>query len=110
MGRPGGKHIGLADIPLFYDCPVSACVGLVGDPRTVCGGCLAAFGPYLRPVAHEPAPAEPVKQARKPKKRATQEVEWRRNQRCWVCEQRRSCREDPDSSNGWICRKCLAIQ
>src|ERR1039457_5196399 len=27
--------------------------------------------------------------------------EWRRNQKCWCCGERRACRQDPDSSNGW---------
>jgi hypothetical protein len=36
-------------------------------------------------------------------------AEWTRNQTCWCCEQRRACRIDPDSPNGWICKKCLEI-
>jgi hypothetical protein len=27
--------------------------------------------------------------------------EWRRNQKCWCCEERRACRQDPDSPHGW---------
>jgi hypothetical protein len=34
-------------------------------------------------------------------------VEWRRNQRCWVCEQSpRTCRPDPGNKNLPICRHC----
>jgi hypothetical protein len=37
------------------------------------------------------------------------ETEWRGKQRCCCCERRRTCRIDPESSNGWICKHCLAI-
>ncbi len=37
--------------------------------------------------------------------------EYRRNQLCWVCEERRTCRLDPGrhSEVRWICRTCEAI-
>jgi len=37
--------------------------------------------------------------------------ESKRNQLCWVCEQRRTCRPDPGRLPGtwWICRRCEQI-
>ena len=47
----------------------------------------------------EPAPAAAVEP----------EVEWRPNQTCWCCEERRKCRPDPDQPTRWICKDCLEI-
>jgi hypothetical protein len=59
--------------------------------RTTAGASQAEAG------RHHPAPAD------------TDHTAWTRNQTCWCCEQRRTCRIDPDSPNGWICKKCLEI-
>jgi hypothetical protein len=105
---------------LFPDCPLPGCHNVVSDPHEVCGQCLDAFGPYLRPVAplaspagQRPAPSAVPAGRVTPAQRdhvAAAAVEWKRNQVCWCCEERRTCRQDPDSSNGWICKQCLEIQ
>ncbi len=46
---------------------------------------------------------------RDPALAAADHAEWKRNQTCRCCEERRTCRADPDSPNGWICKKCLEI-
>jgi len=105
---------------LFPDCPLPGCHNVVSDPHEICGQCLDAFGPYLRPAAPKDPPsgqhtATSATQAgqtgrteREPA--APGAVEWKRNQVCWCCEERRTCRQDPDSTNGWICNQCLEIQ
>ena len=35
--------------------------------------------------------------------------EYKRNQLCWVCEERHTCRPDTDRPGRWICRTCEAI-
>ena len=35
--------------------------------------------------------------------------EYKRNQLCWVCEERHTCRPDTDHPGRWICRTCEAI-
>jgi hypothetical protein len=36
--------------------------------------------------------------------------QYKANQHCWVCEQRRTCRLDPDQRGQWICKECEAVQ
>lgn len=38
-------------------------------------------------------------------------TEYKRNQLCWCCGERRNCRPDPDQRPGirWICRTCEVI-
>ena len=35
--------------------------------------------------------------------------EYKRNQLCWICEDRHTCRPDTDHGGRWICRTCEAI-
>ena len=122
---------------LFATCPVPACRQPVSDPREVCGDCLAAFGEHLRPSATEmsaedfaavleagsqrvaevlaerrvmpqPSLAEAAEyldaRGRRP------EPERKRNQRCWCCEERRTCTRDLSSlAERWICDACAVI-
>ena len=46
---------------------------------------------------------------RDPAPAAADHAGWKRNQRCWCCEERHTCRIDPDRPNGWICQKCQEI-
>lgn len=78
---------------LFTKCPLPACTNLVDDPRVPCDECLRTCGDYLRPV--DP-PAMTLDDARR-------ELA---DQHCWVCEQRRTCRLDPDQRGQWICKEC----
>jgi len=115
------------ELVLFPFCPVPGCSALVEDPREVCAGCVAAFGPYLRPSSAE-TPAAEFAEAIAERDRTVAEllagqharpavaasvgpgVEWRRNQLCWCCEERRACRADPDHRGRWICKTCEAIR
>jgi len=123
-------------LSLFPTCPLPGCNNVTDDPRQPCHGCLAAFGPMLRqsdapapePEAYTtviaerdagvravmagrrdmvPLPGPPA--AAQPAPAPSPEPERKRNQVCWVCEQRRTCRIDPGSPNGWICRECEAV-
>ena len=109
---------------LFAICPLPGCATLVADPRQPCPGCREAFGPFLQP-AREPVAVEDFLSAQAASDQrvaalyATRALqlptstaavgEWRRNQICWVCEERRSCKPDPDRTDRLICRACLAI-
>ena len=67
------------------------------------------------PELAEVAPtAEPGPQAQPPtaaRAAAARDAspEYKRNQLCWACEERRTCRPDPDHPGRWICRTCEAI-
>jgi hypothetical protein len=36
--------------------------------------------------------------------------EEKRNQLCWCCEERRTCRRDLDDPDRWICKSCEAVE
>jgi len=101
-------------------CALPGCRALVAEPGNVCPGCREAFGDYLAPVerdvevgaedvaARYAARDEAVRAAyaarRTPAPAA--ELEMRRNQRCWLCEEHRTCTRTP---TGWECPTCQAI-
>lgn len=106
---------------MFSTCPLPGCRNLTDHPATPCDDCLEAFGGWLRPTGHKPDPdvyaAEIAardqavrdaiaRQQPEPEPEPTPEVEWRRNQKCWVCEERHTCRPDPVIPRLWICRVC----
>ncbi len=103
---------------LFPTCPVFGCTNLVGDPREVCGECHTIFGDYLQP-ATGPAPSAEafavtigqsdrrIQEVMAERRLVTTAAEWRGNQRCWVCEERRACREELIGvERRWVCRSC----
>ena len=110
----------VADL-MFPGCPLPGCDNPVTDPREICGPCQAAFGDMLRPVDEPTQTAEQFAaaitardeqvaaiHAERREIAVANEPEWKRNQLCWVCDQRRTCRLDSESRNGWICRECEA--
>jgi hypothetical protein len=119
----------IATLSLFADCPLPGCFNPVDDPREPCGDCLALFGNQLRRSGREvtaeeftAAMAERDEATRtsyaaqrvvfeatetEPTEPAEPGVEWRSNQTCWLCEDRRKCRHDPSHPDRWICRTCL---
>jgi hypothetical protein len=116
----------LAQPALFPQCPMAGCRNMVGDPRHPCPDCTALFGPYLRPAesavsAEEFTALTAAADARVAKVMAQRAAmppaaapaaagpERRRNQLCWCCGQRRTCRRDTATRNGWICQDCEAI-
>ena len=102
-----------------FCCPVAGCAHPVADPRRPCEECRAVFGDMLRELgAERPArSAEAVVTAPAARdaalrsvhvewREASGAVEWRANQRCWLCEERRRCRRDPTHHSRWVCRDC----
>ena len=103
-------------------CALPGCRVVVADPGDVCQACRAAFGDYLAPVERAPeVTAEDVaaryaarddavravyaaRSALAPAQAA--EPETRRNQRCWICEELRTCTRTPQ---GWECPTCRTI-
>lgn len=103
-------------------CALPGCRVVVADPGYVCQACRAAFGDYLAPVERAPeVTAEDVaaryaarddavravyaaRSALAPAQAA--EPETRRNQRCWICEEHRTCTRTPQ---GWECPTCRTI-
>jgi hypothetical protein len=109
-------------VPLFDVCPLPACTNLVDDPRVPCDECLRTCGDYLRRVdppamtlddaRRELADQHVAQQLARTERAAAQNRgdEWKPGQHCWVCEQRRTCRLDPDQRGQWICKECEAVQ
>jgi hypothetical protein len=101
---------------LFAECVLPGCRELVAAAGDVGPDCLAAFGPLLRQVPDaEPLTAEQVEdrdqavaqhyQGRNASA-AQDGREWKSNQLCWMCEQRRRCTQ---TDQGWECRHCLTV-
>jgi len=65
-------------------------------------------GPAL---AARPDPQAPPEAVHLPAADPDPGPEYKRNQLCWVCEERRMCRPDPDRlpEARWICRTCEQI-
>lgn len=112
-----------AALTLFSECP--AC-GYPVDDGEPCGQCAAMIDDgYLRraapaslasPAAVAEVTAELERVADAQAMQAARErraaSEWRMNQLCWCCEERRKCHPDPDlpgASDRWICKDCEAI-
>jgi len=110
---------------LFATCALPGCTSPVVTWGDVCGGCQVAFNDYLRPARPDQlVPTEHDKQrdhdvaagyarqhdgteADRPRRvDHGDEHEKRANQRCWLCEQRRTCTRMP---HGWECENCRAI-
>lgn len=111
---------------LFATCALPGCNSPVVSWGEVCGGCQVDFNDYLRPArrdqpvltehdleqrdldvaaAHARQHGAPV--STEPRRvDHSGEHERRANQRCWLCEQRRTCTRMP---HGWECDHCLAI-
>jgi hypothetical protein len=102
---------------LFAECVLPGCRELVAAAGEVCPGCVAAFGPRLRPVPDAEPLTEPAimdrdqavaqhYQDRRHSPAADDGREWKSNQSCWMCEQRRRCAR---TDQGWECRDCLTV-
>ncbi len=107
---------------LFADCTLPGCPNPVAAPGQVCRTCREAFGDMLQPARGEAMTAEDIAHrdravrdayaARRPTaptetagRVGERGVEARPNQRCWLCEERRTCTRQPE---GWECRACAA--
>lgn len=103
-------------------CALPGCRALVAAAGDVCVGCRATFGDYLAPVERDPevtaeevaaryAARDDAVRAAYAARRTTapvpvDEPETRRNQRCWICEERHTCTRTPQ---GWECPTCQTI-
>jgi hypothetical protein len=98
---------------LFPECAVPGCrnpVEAIGHP---CADCLEAFGPRLRPG--RPLTEEQITErdtgikaayAAMRALRIADGMEAKRNQMCWLCEQRRTCTKQ---ERGWECDACRRL-
>ena len=109
-------------VPLFATCALPGCHSPVVEWGEVCADCLAACGTYLRPArSNQPPLTEQVlaerdaavaqamraQQAVAAEDATTEDPERRRNQRCWLCEERHTCTK---TAQGWECDNCRAVQ
>jgi hypothetical protein len=104
---------------LFADCVLPGCPHPVEDAGQACRSCREAFGDMLAPAQAEAMTAEDiahrdhaVREAYAARRDTGQAeaagetaAESRPNQRCWLCEERRTCTRRP---GGWECRTCAA--
>ncbi|WP_032386832.1 hypothetical protein [Rhodococcoides fascians] len=107
---------------LFTSCAVPGCAVPVATPGDVCQTCRAAFGDMLTVrtdgVARDPEQVRADLAARDASTReqyraqaatvaATQQVSSRRrNQTCWLCEERRTC---ASTAGRWECTDCQSL-
>ena len=87
------------------------CGGVVIAGETMCEGCRSEWGELIRPVRPVAATTVPVSteagtdgpvQTRSPEGDGRP----RRNQFCWLCERRRTCR---DIAGVWECAECATV-
>jgi hypothetical protein len=63
---------------------------------------------YMIPLDAAPAP-EPAAPELSRAVAQSLGLAYKPGQVCWCCEERRSCRLDPDQPDRWICKKCEEI-
>ena len=112
-------------------CILPGCRNSVSEQGMPCDECAAAFGSHLRSTDGPPMTAEAQAtrdsetqttyavlfaggdpafvEAAGGRRRSTPNAlrERKANQRCWMCEQRRTCTKQ---ANGWECDACLEIR
>lgn len=115
---------------LFATCALPGCSNPVSSWGEACPDCVSAFAGFLRPAGDDqPALTEQdlvdrdgdVAQARDCQRaiaagaalgttaavnEARDQPDRRRNQTCWLCEQRRTCCRMPQ---GWECDACRQV-
>ena len=112
----------VTDLELFARCVLPGCANPIADQGDVCPACLRAFTGYLQPSGRPPLTeaeqhdrdhqvraahrAQLTVAAAAAAADATGDALTRANQRCWLCEQRRTCTR----INGqWECRHCQTV-
>ena len=87
----------MVDPQMFTGCVLAGCSNIVAEDGEICSQCRRIFGDMIRPVSER-------ERAEQPRPAATgAQVLTRRNQRCWLCEQRRTCTR---VGGQWECRGC----
>lgn len=92
-------------LTLFGVCPVPKCGNPVDDDQP-CGECVSLIDAGLIRRALDDVRRELAAQ----QLAKTERPEYKPGQRCWVCEERRTCHRDPDQPGRWICKECEATQ
>jgi hypothetical protein len=100
---------------LVAECCLPGCRRTAEQPGGPCGECVGLFdgslgGWRIQEAAGVPETAEQVAE-RKAETRAAQRKlegpERKANQRCWICEERRTCVR---AERGWKCRSCQEVR
>lgn len=90
----------MVDPQMFTGCVLAGCSNIVAEDGGICSQCRSIFGDMIRPVSER----ERAKTTERPRPAATAAQQLtRRNQRCWLCEQRRTCTR---VGGQWECRDC----
>ncbi|BAH56149.1 hypothetical protein ROP_pKNR-00570 (plasmid) [Rhodococcus opacus B4] len=108
MTEPGNQ---LSQLDLFISCAVPTCDFPVVEPGDVCTGCQDEFGHMLRarPAAPcvspqlDPAHSAGIPEQNRTSRTSSATDELTRSQRCWLCEERRTCTK---VRGRWECRGC----
>lgn len=101
-------------------CVLPGCRNLVSGWGRVCPGCVADFGPYLEPADRPQLTQEQIHDRDDAVRAANSRMlnpapasgpepeapERKRNQLCWLCEQRRTC---TPAEQGWECDECRTV-
>lgn len=100
-------------LTLFPQCVLPGCKNLVEKVGHPCPDCKAAFGPKLR--RGRPMTAAQIEErddyvraayAAQREQRIADGLEAKRNQLCWLCQERRTCIK---CERGWECADCRRI-
>jgi hypothetical protein len=114
----------MVSLTLFGICP--ACGQPSPADDLACGACVDAARPYIRRAdgtpptdgelaallgeAGDPEPeAAPVDIVPPAPPTLPPAPQPKQNQRCWACEERRTCAPDPGNAGHWICPACLEL-
>lgn len=104
-------------LALFPECTLPGCKNLVDEIGHPCADCLAAFGGdsliQIRPgapltedqIAERDAYVRDAYAAQR-ELRIAQGLEAKRNQLCWLCQERHACTRQ---ERGWECDACRRI-
>ncbi|RQO45839.1 hypothetical protein DBV08_18380 [Rhodococcus sp. KBW08] len=97
----------MVDPQMFTGCVLAGCSNIVAEDGEICSQCRRIFGDMIRPVSEMIRPVSERERAEtieppQPAATAAQQLT-RRNQRCWLCEQRRTCTR---VGGQWECRDC----
>ncbi|KAF0966401.1 hypothetical protein MLGJGCBP_00420 [Rhodococcus sp. T7] len=101
----------LTQLDLFAPCAIPTCETPVTESGDVCTGCQNAFGHMLQPRPPAPGDVSPQLEdahtvgvpAGAIPTASTNDPDRKANQRCWLCEERRTCQK---VSGRWECRAC----
>lgn len=106
-----------------WTCPLPGCANPVTDPSVPCQECLDIFGSMLRPSSRPPLTSDEVAAGLADRDAAVRAAYlarheiagsagdatlWNANQVCWLCEERRKCRDDDHRPGSWVCTACYA--